>query len=535
MDNQFDFIVVGAGTAGCVLAARLTESGKHRVLLLEAGGEASSPWIRIPFGYSRLIASPRYNWRFVTAPEPELHDRRIDQPCGRVIGGTGSINGMLYIRGQPRDYDRWLAAGNNGWGWNDVLPWFRHSERNVRGEDAWHGANGPLAVADRPQRHPLADAFIAAAVEAGFERNDDFNGARQEGAGYYQSNALNGWRASTATAYLAPARRRANLVVATNALVTRLVCVQGRAVAVEYTQDGQVKRAEARREIAVAAGTFKSPQLLQLSGIGPGELLRHAGIDVVHDLPGVGENLQNHFRANVVMRCLAPITHNDFMRSPLRRVAAGLRYIFLRDGPLASGTSTGGFFRSQPHVDAPDLQVTFWTYSVAQRDAQGVVLHPFPGFTANAVILRPQSRGTVHIENADPRAMPTIRYNHLAEESDRTTLVDGLKVVRSILRQPALSAYAGEELTPGTATADDAALLEYARRTGGSVYHPVGTCRMGSDRLAVVDERLRVHGVRGLRVADASIMPTIVSGNTNAPTIMIAERAADWMLADAAQ
>ena len=517
-DIEFDFIIAGAGTAGCVLAARLSESGRHRVLLLEAGGEDRSPWIKVPVGYAKLFGNPRYNWMYTTAPEPALNGRVLEQPCGRVIGGTGSINGMLHIRGQREDYDRWRDAGNPGWGWEDVQPWFEKSE---------------LAVSPPPQAHPLADAFIAAAAEAGFPANDDFNGPRQDGAGYYKLNTRNGFRSSAATAYLHPARGRANLAVVTNAMVTRVIIDAGIATGVEYTRGNETLVARARREVIVSGGTFNSPKILQLSGIGPGAQLQALGLPVICDLPGVGENLQNHFRASMVFRCRQPVTHNDVMASLPKKIGMALEYALFRKGPLAAGTYAGGFFRSGPQAATPDLQATFWTYSVARRDAGGVVLHPFPGFTMNAVILRPESVGSVRLASAAPEAPPVIRYNHLTADYDRRTLVAGLRLMRKFAAMPAMAKFADEELLPGAASDSDQALVDYARSTGNSVYHPVGTCRMGADAGAVVDARLRVHGVSRLRVADASVMPWVTSGNTNAPTAMIAERAAAWIASDA--
>jgi choline dehydrogenase len=511
MQGDFEFIVVGAGTAGCILAARLSKSA--RVLLVEAGGEDSSPWIHVPVGYAKLMGDARVNWLYRTAPEPALGGRELDQPCGKVIGGTGSINGMLHVQGQPGDYDGWRALGNEGWGWSDVQPWF--------GRIA-------LPVSEPPQHHVLADAFVNAAAEAGHPRNDGFNGATQEGAGYYKLNTRGGRRATSAAAYLKPVRGSANLAVATNALATRILTENGNAVGLEYRQGSVLRQARASREVIVACGSFNSPQLLQLSGIGAGAQLQALGIPVAADLPAVGENLQNHYRASLVARCKRPVTMNDDMRSLWRRAAMGLRYALFRDGPLAAGTYAGGFFRT-PGAARPDVQVTFWTYSVEKRGTGGVVLHPFPGFTANAVLLRPESRGHVRAKHRDAAVMPEIRYNHLAREYDRRTLLEGMRLVRGIFAQPALAPFHDGELAPGPDCATDDALLAYAREKGNSVYHPVGTCAMG----AVVDAHLRVRGIGRLRVADASVMPLLTSGNTNAPTAMIAERAAAWIAAGA--
>lgn len=517
-DADFDFIVIGAGTAGSVLAANLSECGRYRVLLLEAGGSDSNPWIKVPIGYAKMFGDSRYNWMYSTAPEPMLGGRVLEQPSGKVIGGTGSINGMLHVVGQPPDYDRWEGAGCKGWSWNDVRPWFDRCR---------------LAQSPPPQKHPIADAFISAASEAGFAPNSDFNGPRQEGAGYYRLNTANGIRSSTASAYLRPATSRKNLSIVTHALVRRISVASGVATGVEYEVAGSQKRATAAREIVLCAGSFNSPKVLQLSGIGDARLLDAHGIPVVLDRPDVGRNLQNHFRASVVFRCKQAVTHNDVMASLPKKIKMALDYALFRKGPMAAGTYAGGFFRAGPEAVTPDIQATLWTYSVARRDAGGVVLHSFPAFTLNAVLLRPQSVGSVEISSADPSAPPVIRYNHLAHGYDRDTLVAGLRLMRKIVAMPAMSALAGEELTPGGAADSDEALLDYARRTGNSVYHPVGSCRMGADQEAVVDPRLRVKGIARLRVADASVMPWVPSGNTNAPTVMIAERAAAWVLEDA--
>ncbi len=535
MSDAFDFIVVGAGTAGCVLAARLSASGRQRVLLLEAGGEARHPWSKVPIAYARLLSHPAYSWRYQTEPEPALGGRVLEVPCGRVVGGTGSINGMIYIRGHAADYDGWQMAGNDGWSYADVLPWFRRSECYMHGADAWHGGDGPLPVRDPPDRHPLADAFVRAAVEAGHPHCADFNAPTPDGAGHYHINTIRGMRASTATAFLAPSRRRPSLRVLINATVVRVIVKQGRACGVEFMHGGKLHEAVAVREVVLAAGAFNSPQVLQRSGIGSAAHLQTLQVPVIADLPGVGANLQNHYRASMVLRCREPVTLNDVLRTRAGRVRAGLQYLVSRRGPLAASIHTGGFFRSTPDVVRPDLQVTFWTYSVARRGARGFALHPFSAFTANVVLLQPRSRGSVRLASVDPAVAPSIVYHHLTAEEDRRTLVAGMRLVRRILTMPALARYAGDEIVPGLTVRSDAALEAFAREEGNSVYHPVGTCAMGRDADAVVDHRLRVHGVGALRVADASIMPTIPSGNTNAPTVMIAERAAAWMLADAGE
>jgi choline dehydrogenase len=529
--GSFDYIVVGAGSAGCVLANRLTASGTHRVLLIEAGGEDRNLWIHIPVGYAKLFTDARHNWLYNSEPEPELGGRSIIQPRGKVMGGSSSINGLLYIRGQAEDFNHWRQLGNAGWSFEDVLPYFRKAEDQQRGADDLHGVGGPLSVSDVSEPHPLCEAFIAACEQAGHPRTDDFNGASQEGAGYFQLTTRKGRRWSTARGYLKPARKRSNLAVVSGALATRVLFEGRRAAGVEYIQGGTRHVARANAEVILSGGAFNSPQLLQLSGVGPADLLRQNGIAVVADMPGVGADLQDHYQARFNYRCAEPITMNDMMGSLVGRVGAGLRYALFRKGFLTVGAGyAGGFFKTDPSMATPDVQLHFILFSA---DAVGQKLHPFPGFLASVCQLRPESRGFVRIKSADPAQAPAIQPRYLSDPIDRDVTTAGMQLLRKIMGQPALARYIVEELAPGKSVASDADLLEFARQKGTTVFHPTSTCRMGSDAKAVVDERLRVHGFEGLRVADASIMPTVVSGNTNAACVMIGEKASDMILADA--
>ncbi|WP_315741739.1 MULTISPECIES: choline dehydrogenase [unclassified Bradyrhizobium] len=530
-DLEFDYVVVGAGSAGCVLANRLSADGKHKVLLLEAGPKDTNIWIHVPLGYGKLFKDKTVNWMYQTEPEPGLDGRSVFQPRGKVLGGSSSINGLLYVRGQHEDYNRWRQRGNVGWGYDDVLPYFKRAENQQRGADDYHAVSGPLPVSDWRHDDPLSEAFVKAAVEAGLPYNPDFNGATQEGAGFFQTTTLRGRRASSAFCYLRPAKRRANLHIETDALAQRIVFEGRRARAVEFRQHGRVRTARARREILVASGAYNSPQLLQLSGVGPAELLKRHGIDIVLDAPGVGNDLQDHMQVRIVMRCSQRITLNDIVHHPLRRVLAGAHYVAFRKGPLtiAAGTA-GAFFKTDPRLASPDIQIHFIPFST---DKMGEQLHTYSGFTASVCQLRPESRGSLKIGSADPAAPPEIRINYLASETDRRANVDGLRILRKILAAPALQPYVTDEAYPGSKVIADEDILAYCRQTGSTIYHPTSTCRMGNDALAVVDERLRVRGIEGLRVVDASIMPDLVSGNTNAPVIMIAEKASDMILQDA--
>ena len=528
---EFDYVVVGAGSAGCVLANRLSADGGHSVLLLEAGPKDNNLWIHVPLGYGRLFKEKTVNWMYQTEPEPGLDGRTIFQPRGKVLGGSSSINGLLYVRGQHEDYDRWRQHGNSGWGFDDVLPYFKKAENQERGADDFHGAGGPLPVSDLVHADPLSAAFIAAAAETGIPVNPDFNGASQEGAGFFQTTTRRGRRASTAVAYLRPARGRENLHVETSALAQRILFDRHRADAIEFRQAGVLRTARARKEILVSSGAYNSPQLLQLSGVGPAGLLRKHGIDVVLDAPGVGHDLQDHMQVRVVMRCTQSITLNDVVNSPVRRILAGARYAAFRNGPLtiAAGTS-GAFFKTSPRLATPDIQIHFLPFST---DKMGERLHSFSGFSASICQLRPESRGSLRIRSADPTVAPEIRINYLSTEVDRTANVEGLKVLRRILQAPALRPYVMEEVDPGAKVSTDEELLAHCRRRGSTIYHPTSTCRMGNDPLAVVDQRLKVRGIEGLRVVDGSVMPDLVSGNTNAPIVMIAEKASDMILQDA--
>ena len=530
--ETFDYIVVGAGSAGCVLANRLTATGRHKVLLLEAGGHDRNIWIHIPLGYGKLFSNPKVNWLYSSEPEPDLNNRKIIQPRGKVLGGSSSINGLLYIRGQPEDFDHWRQLGNFGWSFDDVLPYFRRAEDQERGQDAFHGVGGPLAVSNVSEPHPLCEAFIEAAQQAGFPRNDDFNGPAQDGAGYFQLTARNGRRWSTAVGYLRQARRRPNLAIVSNALASRVVFSGRRAVAVEYRHGETTHIAHATGEVVVAGGAFNSPQLLQLSGLGPAALLRSLDIDVVADMPGVGADLQDHLQVRMQYHCTEPITMNDVINSWRRSIGAGLRYILFRKGLLTIGAGyAGGFFRTSPEILTPDVQVHLIIFS---GETSGAALHPFPGFIASVCQLRPESRGFVRIKSADPREPPAIQPRYLSRRHDCDTVIAGMKLLRGIMNQAAMRRYIAEERAPQPHCKSDADLLAFARESGTTVFHPTSTCRMGTDPAAVVDDRLRVHGIERLRVIDGSIMPTVVSGNTNAAIVMIGEKGADMILQDAA-
>ncbi|MBL8567613.1 MAG: choline dehydrogenase [Phreatobacter sp.] len=533
-EGTYDFIITGAGSAGCVLANRLTESGRHRVLLLEAGGEDNLFWMRVPMGYPMLFANPKINWMFESAPEPELGNRTMYQPRGKVLGGTSSINGMVYIRGNSRDYDDWRQAGCEGWSYDDVLPYFRKAENQARGEDTYHGVGGPLHVSDHPKRDEISDAIIAAGVEAGLPANNDFNGAVQEGIGYYQTTTHRSRRWSTANAYLHPVRSRPNLHVVTGAHATRLILEGTRATGIEFTTPKGTHVARASGEVIISGGVFGSPQLLQLSGIGPADHLKQMGIAPVLDRPAVGANLQDHFYIQFMFRCPKPITLNDLAMSWPKKLWAGAQYLLAGKGILAgNGIYAGAFARTDPRLDRPDLQINMNIWSVAERTAAGMVPHPFSGFTMSPVHLKPDARGTVRLTSADPKAAPDIRFNFLRTRHDIDAMVAGMRLVRKISQQPALKPYVTEEIQPGLDVASDADFETFLRAKSYSNLHPVGTCRMGHDETCVVDPQLRVHGIEALRVVDASVMPRVTTGNTNAPTIMIAEKASDMILAAA--
>ncbi len=540
--DAVDYIVVGAGSAGCVLAGRLSEDPATTVLLLEAGPPDQSLWIHLPIGYGKTMWSKKYNWCFQTDAEPNMNGRRIYWPRGKTLGGSSSINGLIYIRGQRQDYDHWAALGNPGWGYDDVLPYFIRSEANQRGASRFHGGNGPLRVSDIADRDPLIEAFISGAQEVGVPATDDFNGAQQEGAGYYQLNTHRGWRWSAAKAYLAPARKRTNLQVQTGAQATGLVMEGGRAVGVRYRHNGTDKEVRCRAEVLLAAGALQSPQLLQLSGLGPQQVLQARGVPVLHHLPGVGENLQDHLQFRLTFESTRPTT-NDELLSMAGRVSLGLQWLLKRSGPLAVGINQGGCFMRALQPDAPsppgaatdsrpDTQFHVATLSA---DMAGGRVHPFSGFTFSVCQLRPESRGSVRIRSRDPFEPPSMQPNYLATETDRRTAVAAVKAARAIATSRAMQPLVKREVKPGPEANDDAALLDFCRNHGATIFHPSGTCSMGADAAAgaVVDARLRVYGVGGLRVVDCSVMPTLVSGNTHAPVVMMAEKAVDMIRQDA--
>ncbi|WP_321891408.1 GMC family oxidoreductase [Burkholderia cenocepacia] len=534
MTRSFDYVVVGAGSAGCVLANRLSDGGRHTVCLLEAGPADNYMWIHVPIGYGKTMFHPVYNWGFHTDPDPNMHNRRLYWPRGRTLGGCSSINGLIYVRGQQQDYDHWAALGNRGWSWRDCLPYFRRLEHNTLGEGPTRGTGGPLWASAIRQRHELVDAFVAASNRLGVRTVDDFNTGDQEGVGYYQLTTRNGLRCSTAVAYLKPARGRPNLHIETDAQALKVLFDGAQASGVRYVQHGKVHEVRALREVILAAGALQSPQLLQVSGVGPAALLDRHGIAVVADRKGVGENLQDHLQVRLIYEVTKPITTNDELHSWVGRAKMGLQWALFRGGPLAIGINQGGMFcRALPDESAtPDIQFHFSTLSA---DSAGGSVHPFPGCTYSICQLRPESRGTVRIRTDDARDAPSIQPNYLDTERDCRTTVAGVRFARRVAAAEPIAPLMKREVRPGADAQTDDELLEFCREYGQTIFHPSGTAKMGvaSDPLAVVDERLRVYGTRGLRVVDCSIMPTLVSGNTNVPIVMVAEKASDMILEDA--
>lgn len=533
VEEEFDFVVVGAGSSGCVVASRLSEDGRYTVGLIEAGPRDRNPWIHLPIGYGKTMWDPKVNWKFYTEPDDNMDGRQIYWPRGRVLGGSSSINGLIVIRGQPEDYDHWQRLGNPGWGWNDVLPYFIKLETNEEfGDDQLHGTGGPLHISSIGKKNELIEAVIGAAEACGVPRTRDFNGIDQEGVGYYQLTTRNGWRVSAAKAYLKPAKTRPNLSIITDAQVTRVLFDGKRATGIAYQHGKERRRVKARCGVVLCSGALQSPQLLMLSGIGPASHLQDHGIPVVADLPGVGQNLQDHLQVRLMYRCTKPITTNDALRTLHGRVRMGLEWLLFRSGPLAIGINQGGLFaRVLPEARTPDIQFHIGTLSA---DMAGGKVHDYPGFTLSVCQLRPESTGTIALGSADPLKPPRISSNYLSAETDRRCIVAGMRFARRLAATAPLSDYVAAEVMPGPDHVTDDDLLAHVRGHGATIFHPSGTCRMGpdDDPGAVVDPRLRVRGVHGLWVVDCSVMPSLVSGNTNVPAIMIGEKAVDLIRED---
>ena len=523
--KTYDFIIVGAGSAGCILAARLTEDLRTRVLLLEAGGAGGAKEIRIPAAFSKLFKTG-VDWNYATEPEPYLHERRLYWPRGKVVGGSSAINAMIYIRGNRADYDSWRELGNVGWGFAEVLPYFKKSENQERGASEFHGVGGPVNVADPRYVNPLTRAFLAAAEEIGIARNSDFNGAEQDGAALYQVTQKNGARWSAADGYLQPARERSNLTVLTGAHATRVLMEGKRAVGVAFLRGGVAEEARADREVILAGGTVNSPQLLMLSGIGPASELKAAGISPMHDLPGVGKNLQDHPMVSVGYLCTQKISLDG-----AETLGNFLRWLVWKNGPLASNVAEAGLFlRTRLGLAVPDLQLLF---GPAYYRGHGLVRRKEHCFGFGPTLITPESRGEISLRSTNPLDAPAIRANYLSTDADLRTMIAGVRLARRLAHAKSFDQFRGEELHPGAAMTSDAEIAEFLRNELETLYHPVGTCKMGVDGLAVVDAQLRVRGIEGLRVVDASIMPRVPAGNTNAPVIMIAEKASEMIRAGA--